>query len=237
MSNTPSNATVSPKRSKLKLALLIVAGGTVALGLGIILLGPTIASSVAPGIINSAAKGKINGTLTVSNVSLSWTGPISIGSIELKDPAGQVVALLSVESSMGILKALGGIGDLGTLKLGGNVDVISTVKADGSRQLNLLDAVATPPGTTPGPLATAAGAAAPTKLPPQLAAVLDITDINITYAEKASPPPPPSSRRALTSSKASSASPQRDPRAAQQASSLTPASPALSARHQAHPVR
>jgi len=187
MSNTPSNATASPKRSKLKLALLIVAGGTVALGLGIILLGPTIASSVAPGIINSAAKGKINGTLTVSNVSLSWTGPISIGSIELKDPAGQVVALLSVESSMGILKALGGIGDLGTLKLGGNVDVISTVKADGSRQLNLLDAVATPPGTTPGPLATAAGAAAPTKLPPQLAAVLDITGINITYAEKATP--------------------------------------------------
>ncbi len=189
MTTSPSTpSTPSAKRSKLKLALMVLAGGTVALGLGVALLGPAIASSFAPGIINSAAAGKIRGTLTVSDVSLSWTGPITIGKIELKDPAGVTVAMLSAESSMGILKALGGIGDVGTLKLGGKVDVVSTAMADGTKQINLLEAVAgTGPaggaGSTSG--AGGAGAAAqPVKLPPQLAGTVEITGLDITYSEK-----------------------------------------------------
>jgi len=193
MSNTDTTGTTtSPaagggkaKSSKLKLALLVLAGGTVALGLGVVVLGPTVASAIAPGIINSAAAGKIRGTLTVSDVSLSWTGPITIGKIELKDPAGVTVATLSAESSMGILKALGGIGDVGTLKLGGKVDVVSTAMADGTKQINLLEAVAGTGTPTAGGTPAPAGAGQPVKLPPQLAGTVEITGLDITYSEKA----------------------------------------------------
>jgi hypothetical protein len=147
----------------------LVLGGLVAIVLVLMLVVgflPTIASALAPGIIESQASAQINGTVKVTDVSLSWAGPQNIGQVQVRDKDGNDVATMKAVASLGIIDLLGGIGDLGEIKLSGKANL--TRHADGSTTLDQLmvkhPAAAAAPGATGG----SKTASQPTTLPKNL---------------------------------------------------------------------
>jgi len=157
--------------------LLIIAGASLGvLTVGTIIAVPMIASAIAPGIIQNAAADSIKGSLRVSDVSVGWTGPTRIGSIELLDDKGIVVAKLQATSTLGILSVLGGLSDLGTLTLTGTADITARQTDAGTVESNFQRAIAprnaTPPSasTNPSPL-------------PEKTIRVDITSIDVKYTQ------------------------------------------------------
>ncbi len=172
-------STEVPKRSRLKKILLISAGAILALVIIGVLLLPTIASSLAPGIIESQAAKAIKGTVKVKGVSVSWSGPTTIESMEVLDDTGKTVATVRAQSSLGILSALGSLQDLGTLTLSGKADIISQTLADGRSTSNLMRAVE----PRPQPTAAAAPSTSGSSGAPQIKAQIDITSIDISFTQ------------------------------------------------------
>lgn len=157
--------------------LLIIAGASLGvLTVGTIIAVPMIASAIAPGIIQNAAADSIKGSLRVSDVSVGWTGPTRIGSIELLDDKGIVVAKLQATSTLAILSVLGGLNDLGTLTLSGSADITARQTDAGTVESNFQRAIAprnaTPPSasTNPSPL-------------PEKTIRVDITSIDVKYTQ------------------------------------------------------
>lgn len=173
-------ATEQPqKRSRLKKILLISASLLLVLLIAGVLLVPTIASSLAPGIIESQAAKAINGRVQARGVSISWNGPVTIDALELQDEAGKPLATLRAQSSLGILSALGSLKDLGTLTLSGKVDIISQRLADGTTTSNLQRAIAPRQSTTASPT-TAQGTSSGL---PRIRAKVDITGLDVSFTQ------------------------------------------------------
>jgi hypothetical protein len=171
-------STEVPKRSRVKKILLISAGALLALVIIGVLLLPTIASSLAPGIIESQAAKAMKGTVKVKGVSVSWSGPTTIESLEVLDDAGKTVATVRAQSSLGILSALGSLQDLGTLTLSGKAEILSQTLADGGSTCNLMRAVeARPQPATPVSSSSASSGA------PQIKAQIDITSIDVAFTQ------------------------------------------------------
>lgn len=158
-----------------KIALIAGAGTVVTVGV-LLLLVPTIASSLAPGIIESQAAKQIAGSVKVGSVSVSWTGPTKITGIELLDDKGQKVGTLEASSSLGILSVLGGLSDLGTTTISGSLEVVQTAAADGTSTTNLQRAIA--------PRTPAAPSTEPAKFPGDLRAELVVDALTITTTQK-----------------------------------------------------
>lgn len=128
------------------------------IGLGVLLfvlvvlvaVAPMIASSMAPGIIESAASKSIAGKVKVDRVSVGWFSPVSAGPITLSDPKGEKVATVRAETQLTLMKVLSGRMwsatdlDVGTVTLNGDVDLIQ--ETDGTT--NLSRAIAPPAGQT-----------------------------------------------------------------------------------------
>ncbi|CAN5709316.1 hypothetical protein BH11PLA1_BH11PLA1_09370 [soil metagenome] len=174
-SSTSPAAPTPSKRRALKRILLIAAGVVAVLLIGFVLLIPTIASAVAPGLIASAAAKQIRGTVEVSDVSVGWNGPSRVGSLTLRDESGKVVGSFHAESTLGILSALKGLGDLGTLTLSGKVDLEARDDSAGRAITNLQRAIEP---RNPQPKS----AASPGSPIPELRVKIDITDLDVTFA-------------------------------------------------------
>lgn len=168
-------------RTGLGKVVLFGGGGLVLLAGGVVLLGPTVASSFAPGIIQNAANAQISGSVKVGAVSLSWFGPISVSGVELLDEAGKPVAKVDLVSDLGILPALRGIGDVGTLKVSGRADLRAVTDASGAVKTNLERAIA--PKTKSAPSASGAAGGGGGGLPTTLRAKVEITGIDVTYLD------------------------------------------------------
>ncbi|MGE3108618.1 MAG: hypothetical protein AB7G11_07700 [Phycisphaerales bacterium] len=157
----------------------------------LVVFAPAIGSSLAPGIIEDAAKGQIAGAVKVKRVDLSWRGSQEIGPIELLDDRNKTVGTVSATIPVGLLTVVterwwskSSI-DLGAIELTGDLDVV--VDAAGGKS-NLDRAVA------PGPLAKPAGtpkSAGGGGGPDTIGGTLKLKDFNISYTDKSAPPGSP----------------------------------------------
>lgn len=177
---TPAVPAARPRRKRRTL-LWALAALVVIVALGVLLL-PTIASSLAPGIVESKANEKLTGKVQLDRVSLSWFGPQKIGPLTLLDDASRPIAKLDVQASPGLLGlisgALSGSLDIGTIHIAGSADIIR--RADGSTNLQ---AALAPRG---GPAQPSASTPAPTGEPGAMPkglnarAVIDNFDVTVT---------------------------------------------------------
>jgi hypothetical protein len=144
------------------LLLLIGAGG---------LFGPAIVAQFVPGVIESAAADRLNGSVEVRDVSLSWAGPQRIGGLTVNDAQGRRVASIEASTGASLLGlAVGGL-DLGTVTVRG--DTLDIVKnEDGS--LNIATLFKDDPQATDEP----------TTLPEGLAIQLDASFNAVTWTVK-----------------------------------------------------
>src|SRR5881394_608142 len=75
-----------PKRRRRVLKILLILFVVFLVGAGLLIgFAPAIASSLAPGYIEKAAKKEIAGSIKVSSLSITWGGPIKVGPVELFD--------------------------------------------------------------------------------------------------------------------------------------------------------
>lgn len=182
------NATVSGVPTRKRGKKILLAGVAVVLvGLVLVIaLAPTIASAIAPGIIEGQAGKQLNGSVKVDRVSLSWGGPQKIGPITVRDAAGKDVAVLKADASLGLLSLAGGLGDLGTVTLSGKANL--TRAADGTTNFeSLMKKAPAGPGGSGGsaPAGKSGGGAA--TLPPKLKVhvVVDSFDVELADAQLA----------------------------------------------------
>lgn len=183
---TPASTASAPRRKRRTL-WWVLAALLVIVALGLLLL-PTIASSIAPGIVESKANAAINGTIKLSDVSLSWFGPQKAGPVTLFDDAARPIAKVNVEASPGLLGlvsgAMSGSLDIGTVRLAGNADIIR--RKDGST--NLQAALAPRGGTAAQqPAAAPPGPGEPGTLPRGLNARAVIEDFDVTVTDESQP--------------------------------------------------
>lgn len=179
------------KRSILKIIGILAAVLVVALVVLVALL-PTIAGSMAPGFIESAAKDSIAGGVKVDKASFSWGGPQTIGDITLLDPKGTAasnqVARVKVEISSGLFTLMTAASgkDVGVITVSGQASL--TRFADGTTNLDraLEPKVqgAGKPANQPATPASSGGAAPSSTLPPSLKAKLLIDKFDLTYRDE-----------------------------------------------------
>ncbi len=178
-----TTSTTTSRRGK---RLLIVLGGLVVALVILVALAPTIASAIAPGIIESQAGKQLNGSVKVGGLSLSWGGPQKIGPVTVRDAAGKDVAVVNVDASVGLLGLAGGLGDLGTVTLSGKASLARN--ADGTTTIDTLlkKPAAGASSGAPSGGAPSGGGAAPT-LPAALKVkvVVDKFDLDVADAQLA----------------------------------------------------
>ena len=114
---TTTNPDQSKKSSKAKKILLLGGGGALIAVAGLTAFAPSIASSLAPGIIREQAGKFVTGKVDVSDVSLSWGGPQRIEGVTLVDASGTTVAKASVETTAGLWGLATGNLDLGEVTI------------------------------------------------------------------------------------------------------------------------
>lgn len=143
--NRAGNTGARRNRGRLAKILMIVGGAVVGVGAVLVVLAPTIAGSIAPGLIESAASKQIKGSVKVSGLSVGWFSAISAGPIEVRDTSGRLAATLNVATGATMwtivsqhwwsAKRL----DIGTVELSGKLDLVR----DASGKTNLQEAVET----------------------------------------------------------------------------------------------
>lgn len=142
---------------------------------------PSIVSAMGPGLIKDAAGKQLNGSLEVGSIDTSWSGPTKVGGLVLKDAGGKPIATLSATSTLGIWSGLKTLTDLGTFTLQGDLNVIRTIKPDGTSTTNLQDALSKPGQASTGSSSKPAGGSDPL---PDIKVTVDLTKVNITYLER-----------------------------------------------------
>lgn len=176
------------KRSILKIIGILAAVLVVAIVVLVALI-PTIASSMAPGIIENAAKDSIAGGVKVDKASFSWGGPQTIGDITLLDPKGTAasnqVARVKVEISSGLFTLLTAASgkDVGVITVSGQASL--TRFADGTTNLDRAIEPKVQPGAKSSPTSTTTGAGKePASIPPGLKAKVLIDKLDLTYRDE-----------------------------------------------------
>ncbi|MBX3318171.1 MAG: hypothetical protein KF902_15040 [Phycisphaeraceae bacterium] len=159
--------------------LLIIVGG--------IALIPTIASSLAPGIISAAASDSLDGSASVSKVRLTWTGPQTIESLIVKDNTDREILRADVRATTSLLSLVFGSRSIGDIRLSGSALVVRD-KSGNINLAQLIGADTKKPGTggssggRPSPAPPTTGQ--PTRLPTSLAAKLVIDELSLTYVDE-----------------------------------------------------
>lgn len=176
------------KRSILKIIGILAAVLVVATVVLVALI-PTIASSMAPGIIENAAKDSIAGGVKVDKASFSWGGPQTIGDITLLDPKGTAasnqVARVKVEISSGLFTLITAASgkDVGIITVSGQASL--TRFADGTTNLDRAIEPKVQPGAKSSPTSTGTGAGKePASIPPGLKAKVLIDKLDLTYRDE-----------------------------------------------------
>jgi hypothetical protein len=176
MSTTPTptpNATTRPRKWPLR-----IAGGLVgALGLGVV-FAPTIASSLAPGIIAQQAGKALHGSASVKSASLSWRGPQTLEDLVVLDAKGTEVARATIRADKGLLGlATGGL-DVGEVTI--TKAKVALVR-DTQGTLNLASLVKQSP--SPQPTSSDQAASKPITLPKGLKVKLTIDSLDATLTD------------------------------------------------------
>ncbi|MFO0857454.1 MAG: hypothetical protein U0640_08895 [Phycisphaerales bacterium] len=164
---------------------IVVGGGVgvvVVLGLGI-LLAPTIAGAVAPGLISSNAAKFVKGKVSAKSASFSWGGPQRVEGISWVDEKGQPVLATTVSTSAGLIGLISGGLDLGEVEIRDTTAQIVRAK-DGT--LNVQSLMVEQKGA--GNAASGSGAGKdsgkPIQLPNGLKVRLSIENLDATFVDE-----------------------------------------------------
>lgn len=178
-----------PPMARWKRITLWSAGSVGVVLLLALLLAPTIAGWIAPGYITRGAAGSIAGPVRVEDMSLSWFGSQSVGSIVVIDPAksSSEVVRLQIQASPGLLSlAMGAMGsgpDLGEIRVSGKGKIIRD--ADGATSLGR----ALAPSKSAAKKKPTPVSSKPAELPAGLQGRLVISDLDLTYTDDSTPAP------------------------------------------------
>ncbi|MCC6323140.1 MAG: hypothetical protein IT438_17080 [Phycisphaerales bacterium] len=168
---------------------LVIAAGVVLIVAGLaIALAPTIASSLAPGKIESAVNADIKGRVKVGKANIGWFTPLEVGRVEVFDEGGQLAAWVEARAPVTVWQVLTGRWwsasriDVGTIEASGLLDLKQY--KDGST--NLQRAFATKSGAAAGGGKGAGSASPSTKSdqPPAVKATLKLLNIDATVRKE-----------------------------------------------------
>lgn len=176
------------KRRRLRRFLIVSCLLIVVLVGGLLAAAPMIAGAVAPGVIEDALNPKLKGSIDVTDVRVRWMragSPVQTASVAVYDDRQNKIADVTIQSQVGILSVLGGIGDLGEFVVTGHADVVR--HADGTTNIERVFAPLLGGGAQP-PAKPAPGGSPPS-LPPHLRAVLRIASLTGTYTDESMPAP------------------------------------------------
>lgn len=178
----------APRKRRGKVILLSLLGLVLFLVLAVgilILAAPSIASSMAPGKIEAAARDKIAGSVRVQGISLGWGSPTKVGPIEILDPSGNVAARVEVNTPTTLWTIVkerwwsADDLDLGELTVAGMADLIR--EPDGStnleRALKPKDAAGK---STSGSTSSSSGSSGPSRV----RAVVKLDQIDMTVRDR-----------------------------------------------------
>lgn len=159
---------------RILIALLVLLAGVGVL----IALAPTIASSLAPGIIASKGSQLTTGAVSVDSTSFGWGGPQRITGLKVTDKDKKLVASVkTIEVSAGLLGLVMGNLDVGTVTVSGAVAEV--VKGqDGRTNLEKL----APPASVAKPASATKGDTA--VLPDGLKATVVIKNLNASFTDE-----------------------------------------------------
>ncbi len=172
--------TVDPRARRRRLirrALWISLAVVLVLALTLALLLPTIASAFVPGIVRRAAADQISGTVEVSGVSLSWSGPQVIEKLTLLDGVAPVVEA-RISAPVSLWSLIAGHYNLGKVELSFDAEITR----DKQGLTNLQHALAPPKNAPPS-----VPSKDPARIPPSLIATLEISDSSITLTDESVP--------------------------------------------------
>lgn len=173
------------RRGGVKKALLVVGVILVVLLVGAVAIAPSVVSSMAPGLIADAGK-DFRGKVSVQKVSLGWFSPVEVESLKILDEKGEVAANVNVSTDATLSKVIGGRWwsarsvDFGTIKLSGDLKVVT--EPDGTNNLQR----ALEPKNPPAPTSTPAPAPKPAAQsgPEVLKAILKIDTVTATVKDR-----------------------------------------------------
>ena len=173
-------------RRKILIALSVI----VLVVVGLLVAAPAILSAFAGGFIAGAVNSGIAGSVGVSKVSLSWTGPQKIGSIVLNDPSGQRVGEMSARVDAGLLALAAGSRDLGLIRIRGLLDLrhekdgtlnLSAAMAGTGKGKGPSKPITVPPGGSPP---TTPSTPAEIRVPKSLALQIDASELELQYTPR-----------------------------------------------------
>lgn len=135
------------KKKRIRKVVIVLGVLLVLAVAGVALIGPSIASGIARGVIARLGSRAIAGTVEVGSVSLSWTGSQRVQGLRVLDVGGQQVASLNASLDAGILALALGSRDLGEIRLSGS----ARVERNAEGELTILGATlpASPAPSTP----------------------------------------------------------------------------------------
>lgn len=165
--------------------MILIGGGALLLVLAVLIaLAPTIASSVAPGMVEGSLNPTIQGRVSVGEVRIGWFKTLEAGPVEVFDPKGELAARLEVAAPVTVWKAVSGGWwsakqlDIGTVDASGLLNLRQY--ADGST--NLQRAMEPKPGQAkPAQPKKAEGEPAPL---PRVQAALNLADFDISIRDE-----------------------------------------------------
>lgn len=192
--DTTKSPASTPRRRGSCLGRLVKGGLFLLILLAILIaLIPTLLSS-GPGtrFVEGSAASFVNGTLTIQDLGLSWTGTQTVRGLKIVDVDGKPAIDVDVTLNNGLVALARGDWKRADATLSGSVN--AELRPDGS--LNLADLVASPPPSSSSGSGSGSPSAPSTSpggpmLPEGLDASLAITDLDITLVEQAT-------RRTLT---------------------------------------
>ncbi len=177
------------KRVLLVGALLLVVGGVI-----VIAFAPSVAGRFAARAASEAGSAAVAGEIDIERVALSWSGPTTIGPVEIIDPDGTSVGTTTVTLPMGLLGLAtsgalsGGAIDLGTVTVEADLDIVRD-----ERGTNLERALASPgaanqpstpsPAPTPTPTEPSKPAPSTDAMSRSLVAEIEFDAVRVDYTD------------------------------------------------------
>lgn len=152
-SATPS--TPAPRRTARTVGLVV--GGLVLVAASAVLLAPTLVSwGLFRGMIVGAVQDNVNGTVSIKNLRVGWSGPLAVEGLTIDDPSGgtRIAADVSVEQGLWTLVTSG----VSQLDVRLSSSIRTRREADGTLTISRL-AKASPAQPVPDRAAPANGAA------------------------------------------------------------------------------